>query len=195
MPMALCAFCTSGCAEMIGSMIEPRTKAEAELALRCGSAPIPPFSEGEPAGFAAYQEARAHQGDVAVLVARHLWGTNTHDGLVWTEVFVAAVDGVKEVWPVEKAVGSAVPQQLPMPCDGRPSCYRLAVRPGRHELTVSGVMRGEEVKARRISGRIAFAAEAGSLYSLHVCRSDASKKPLFWIRHEESATCVSETCP
>jgi hypothetical protein len=109
-----------------------------------------------------------------------------------TMVYADAVDGRVEIFEVPD-------RHARLPFESSDcvvqDCFRLAILPGTHILTVHAVSEEWGRRPSRIHGRVQFTAEAGGLYSIHGCQAGLNHGPLFSVRDEKLLKCVSDVCP
>ena len=188
--VALAVIYSTGCiGENAGLLaLPPLTSSNV---IPCSLAEVKPFDDYADVGHRSYGGPIREREEVAVLVTHNNWFARS----VSSQLDLQAVDGQSEVqgqvrWKGERAVH--LPLTLHFECGGE--CFRLAVLPGRHIVALSAVSEEPEKRKSRHEGQAEFVAEAGGLYSLHVCRTKEDGR-VFWVRDERSQACVSGACP
>jgi hypothetical protein len=158
-----------------------------------------PCSLAESARFVDYPDVdyRSYGGPirpreaVAVLVTHNIWFV----GSASTQLDLQAVDGQKEVQEQARGNGEEtvrLPLSLRSGCGD--TCFHLSVLPGRHVVALRAVSEESGKATLGVHGEAQFLAEAGGLYSLHVCRTKKDGR-VFWVRDERAQACVSGVCP
>jgi len=188
--VALAVISSTGCiGENAGLLaLPPLTSANV---IPCSLAEGGQFVDYPDSGHRSYGGPIRTREEVAVLVTHNIWFVRSDS----TQLDLHAVDGQTEVqeqvrWNGEKAV--RLPLTLRFECGD--TCFRLAVLPGRHVVALRAVSEASGKAKLRVHGQAQFLAEAGGLYSLHVCRTKKDGR-VFWVRDERSQACVSGACP
>jgi hypothetical protein len=181
---------STGCTTTGGSFLLDPPPLTTAKTIPCSLAESGPFVDYPDVGHRFYGGPIQTRDQVAVIVTHNIWFA----GPASTRLDLHAIDGHREVQEQVRETGDkSLHLPLTLRSDCGDTCFHLAVLPGDHVVTVRTVSEESGKAKLAVHGQVQFHAEAGGLYSLHVCRTKKHAR-VFWVRDERTLACVSGVC-